>query len=95
MRRTLLCALAGLFAGVALTSVLLRTALAVMRWVTAPKIFEMEHGVIYQGLILGAGFGAVTGALVGLAGVVYRSTSDASPKSHEPSASSTRASTNA
>ena len=43
---------------------------------TAPKVFEVEHFVIYLsvvlGGVLGAGFGAVCGALAGLASALRR-----------------------
>ncbi len=72
MWRTLLGAGLGLIAGVGLAAGLLRAALAVVRWMTDPKVFQMEHWVIYLGVLLGAGFGALCGALAGLAGALAR-----------------------
>jgi hypothetical protein len=67
MRRTLLGILCGLIAGVVCAAGLLAGTNAVLAWMTAPKRFAVEHGVVYLGVILGAGFGAVAGGLVGVA----------------------------
>ncbi len=67
MRRTAIGIFCGLILGVALAAGLLAGTNAVLAWMTAPKRFAIEHTVVYQGVILGAGFGALAGALVGLA----------------------------
>jgi hypothetical protein len=79
MLRTLLASLAGMLAGIGLTAGLLRLTWTVVGWIKDPRIFEIEPSVIYQTMVLGAGFGGVCGALVGLAGVVARSLRDRSP----------------
>jgi hypothetical protein len=68
MGRTLLGILCGLFVGVACAAGLLAGTNAVLAWLTAPTRFAIEHGVVYLGVILGAGFGAVAGGMVGVAG---------------------------
>jgi hypothetical protein len=72
MLRTTVCAFAGLLVGIAMTALVLRGTNVVVGWMTAPQVFRIEYTVIYQTVVLGAGFGAVCGALVGLAGVVAR-----------------------
>ena len=72
MGKALVSTLVGLVAGVALTAGLLRGTNAVVNRLKAPKVFEMEPNTIYVSVVLGAGFGAVSGALVGLAGAVAR-----------------------
>ncbi len=79
MLRTTLAAIAGMLAGLAATVGVLRGAAAVLAWATAPQVFTIEHGVIYTTLVLGAGFGAVCGTLIGLGGAVVRARRDRSP----------------
>ena len=67
MRRTLLGVLCGLFLGVACAAGLLVGTNVVLAWMTAPQRFAIEHGVVYLGIILGAGFGALAGGMVGFA----------------------------
>jgi hypothetical protein len=62
----------GLVAGVLIAAGVLWGANQVVRWMTAPRAFQMEHWVIYLGALLGAGFGTVCGALAGLASAVVR-----------------------
>jgi hypothetical protein len=69
VRKTLVGALIGLLGGAVLTPLLLRVSVAVVRSVLEPPM-RIEHGVIYLSVVLGASAGAVTGALVGLAGAV-------------------------
>lgn len=73
MIRTGLLALMGCVAGVGLTAGLLAATAEYLRQQTAPRVFQMDHGVVYLSVVLGAGFGAVTGAMIGLAGCVTRS----------------------
>ena len=68
MRRTMLGVLCGSLLGVACAAGLLVGTNAVLAWLTAPQRFAVEHGVVYLGVILGAGFGALAGGLVGVAG---------------------------
>jgi hypothetical protein len=70
VRKTLVGALIGLLGGAVLTPLLLRVAVAVVGWLLEPPTMRIEHGVIYLGVVLGTSAGAVTGALVGLAGAV-------------------------
>ena len=72
MGRTLLGILCGLIAGVACAAGLLWGTNAVLAWLTAPTRFAIEHGVVYLGVILGAGFGAVAGGMVGVAPAMGR-----------------------
>lgn len=67
MWRCLLGALIGLLSGVGLAVGLLWISFQVLKWQTAPLVFQMEHGVIYQSLILGAGFGALCGTVIATA----------------------------
>jgi hypothetical protein len=67
-----LLSLAGLALGAGLSLVLLWLTREALRGQTAPKVFEVEHYVVYLTVILGAGFGAVCGALAGLASVLAR-----------------------
>jgi hypothetical protein len=72
MIRTAVAALVGTLAGLVVAALVLRLAWSFLAWRTAPRVFEVEHGVIYLTLVLGAGFGAVCGALAGLAGALLR-----------------------
>lgn len=67
-----LLSLVGALLGGGLAMALLWATREVLRQQTAPKVFEVEHSVVYQAVTLGAGFGAVCGALAGLASVVAR-----------------------
>jgi hypothetical protein len=90
MLRTLVGALVGLVSGGVLAALLLRLAVAVVRWLLEPPL-RVEHWVIYLSLILGAGFGALSGALAGLAGAITAALRE-SPRATPPSplASATR-----
>jgi hypothetical protein len=57
--------------GALLAGVLLRATVAVVRWTVEPAM-AVEHWVFYVGVLMGAGFGSVSGAVTGLAGVVAR-----------------------
>jgi hypothetical protein len=72
MRRTLIGVACGLNLGVACAAGLLVGTNAVLASLTAPRRFEVEHWVVYLGVILGAGFGAVAGGLVGVASALVR-----------------------
>ncbi len=72
MFRTTLLTIAGALAGIAIVVAILFVTNLVIRWITAPRVFEIEYGVLYLTVILGAGFGAVCGALIGVAGVIER-----------------------
>ena len=67
MRRTLLGILCGIALGVACAAGLLAGTNAFLAWLTAPTRLAIEHGVVYLGIILGAGFGALAGGMVGFA----------------------------
>jgi hypothetical protein len=82
--RTALGAALGVLLGVLVAAGLLLATRQVLRWATAPKIFAMEHGVIYIGVLLGAGFGAVSGALAGLASTLVRAVRERPPASAGP-----------
>jgi hypothetical protein len=69
VRKTLVGALAGLLGGAILAPLLLRVAVTVVRWLQEP-VLRVEDWVIYVSVVVGAGAGAVTGALVGLSGAV-------------------------
>jgi hypothetical protein len=72
MIRTTLGALGGMIAGVGVTALLLTLTRIILAWKTAPQVFEIEHGVVYLAVILGGGFGGLSGALAGLAGILLR-----------------------
>jgi len=67
-----LLSLAGLVLGAGLAVALLWLTWEGLRWHKAPKEFELEPYIVYHVIALGAGFGAVCGALAGLAGVLGR-----------------------
>jgi hypothetical protein len=67
-----LLSLAGWVLGAGLAVALLWVTWEGVRWLKAPKVYEIEPYVVYQVVALGAGFGAVCGALAGLAGVLRR-----------------------
>jgi hypothetical protein len=69
--RTLVSSLIGTFLGALLAAVLLRATVAVVRWTVEP-VMAVEHWVIYVGILIGAGFGSVSGAMVGLVGVITK-----------------------
>ena len=79
MFRTTLLIIAGALAGIAFVVVLLRLTNVVLHWMTAPKVFEIEHGTIYLTVVLGAGFGAVCGALIGTVGTIVRALRERTP----------------
>jgi hypothetical protein len=79
MLRTTLLTLAGALAGIAVVVVVLRLTNVVLHWMTAPKVFEIEHGTIYLTVVLGAGFGAVCGALIGTVGAIVRTLRERPP----------------
>jgi hypothetical protein len=64
--RALALTVAGWLIGVGLTAALLWLTHLVLVRITAPREFEVEHWVIYLGLVLGSGFGALCGALIHL-----------------------------
>lgn len=72
MLRTALGSVVGMLLGVGCTALILFATNQVVAWMTAPVRFEIEYGVIYLTVILGAGFGSVCGAMVGLASAVLR-----------------------
>jgi hypothetical protein len=76
MLRTTLLTLAGTLTGIALVVVISWSTNVVLRWMTAPRTFEIEHGTLYLTIVLGAGFGAVCGALIGAVGAVVRALSE-------------------
>jgi hypothetical protein len=82
MIRTALLALVGMLLGIGLALGLLWLTREVLRWQTAPKVFTIEHGVIYLSLVLGAGFGALCGALAGLASVLLARDRSGSERLH-------------
>jgi hypothetical protein len=61
-----------MFAGALAAALLLSAAGWGVSLLVPPPVLRMEHGVIYQGLVLGAGFGAVCGALAGFARALGR-----------------------
>ena len=63
MRRTLLGIGCGAVVGIACAVGLLVATNAFLAWWTAPTRFAIEHQVIYLAVVLGAGFGALTGGL--------------------------------
>jgi hypothetical protein len=71
MLRTLLTTIAGLLVGVAIAAALVPLTWTVLAWTTEP-LFRIEGPVIYQVVVLGAGFGSLCGAIIGLAGVIAR-----------------------
>jgi hypothetical protein len=72
MLRTTLLTFAGALAGIALVVVILLLTNVVLRWMTSPRIFEIEHSTLYLTVVLGAGFGAVCGAVIGAVGAIVR-----------------------
>jgi hypothetical protein len=70
MIRATVAALVGLLAGATLAAALVWLAMHWLRGQTAPKSYEVEHWVVYVTLVVGAGLGAVSGAVIGLAGAV-------------------------
>jgi hypothetical protein len=73
----------GWLTGVGLTAGLLWLTHLVLVRLTAPRIFEVEHSTIYLALVLGSGFGAVCGALAGLAGTLSRNRRPSPPAEPE------------
>lgn len=76
MWRTALGALVGMLLGIGCTALLLYLTNRVIARMTAPQEFEIEYGAIYLTITLGAGFGAVCGALAGLTSAVLRAWRD-------------------
>jgi hypothetical protein len=66
--------------GALLAAVLLRATVAVVRWTVEPAM-AVEHWVIYLGVLMGAGFGSLSGAVAGLAGVVARAAHERNQRS--------------
>lgn len=64
--RLLLAVALGISLGVAVTAGLLSATHTALNALTAPKIFAIDHSVIYLSIVLGAGFGAVIGTLASL-----------------------------
>jgi hypothetical protein len=54
----------GTLAGLGVTVLILLAARWVLRALEPDKTFMMEHHVVYTTLVLGAGFGAVCGAIL-------------------------------
>jgi hypothetical protein len=71
MLKALIASLLGALLGALVAAVLLRATVGVVR-LTLEPVMAVEHWVIYLGVLLGAGFGSVSGAVAGLAGVVAR-----------------------
>jgi hypothetical protein len=69
--RTMVGSLVGLLAGSLLAGALLRLTVWIVRITIEPPL-AVNHGVIYLGVILGGGFGAVCGGLAGLASTLSR-----------------------
>ena len=72
MLRTFGCSLLGSLLGALLAAIVLRATVAVVRLTIEPEM-AVEHWVIYLSVVLGAGFGSLSGAVVGLACVVTKS----------------------
>jgi hypothetical protein len=72
MWRPLLGAVVGMLAGAGLTGLILRVTKGVIDQVKAPLVFEVDPRVIYLTVVLGAGFGALCGTLVGLTAALLR-----------------------
>jgi hypothetical protein len=72
MWRPLLGAVVGFVAGVGLTALLLRGTWAAVARLKEPLLFEMNPDVIYLTVVLGAGFGALCGALTGVTAALLR-----------------------
>jgi hypothetical protein len=70
MIRTVLGTVVGLAVGLLLALGLLRRGPDFVLWLQGPPRFALEPWVNYLVLVLGGGFGAVCGALAGLAGAV-------------------------
>jgi hypothetical protein len=81
MLRTTFLALAGTLAGIVVVVLVLCLTNVVLRFMTPPKLFEMEHRTIYLTVVLGAGFGAVCGGLIGAAGAFVRALRERPPTS--------------
>jgi hypothetical protein len=73
MWRTALGSVVGMLLGIASTALTLYVANQVVTaHVTAPDVLRMEPSVIYQTVVLGAGFGSVCGGLAGFASAILR-----------------------
>jgi hypothetical protein len=72
MARVIVGALVGMLAGSVAVALLLPVAAWAVEHLLAPPAQRVEHAVIYQCLVLGAGFGSVCGSLAGLARVALR-----------------------
>lgn len=70
MLRTVVMALVGAVMGTLWGALLLWLTSRVLAWHTAPQVFLIEPSTIYLCLTLAGGFGSLTGALVGVAGVL-------------------------
>lgn len=73
MVRSLITAALGALTGIALAMLLFWCGPWVVGWLKGPPRLEVEAWVFYVTTICGAGFGAVTGALLGLAAAVRES----------------------
>ncbi len=67
MMKVALGSFLGMLAGILAVALLLPAASWAVPLLMAPPVLRMEHTVIYQALVLGGGFGAVCGAVAGLA----------------------------
>jgi hypothetical protein len=72
MWRPLLGGVAGLLAGAGLTALVLRLAYSVVARLKEPLVFEVDPWVIYLTLVLGTGFGALCGTLIGMTAAILR-----------------------
>jgi hypothetical protein len=54
----------GTLSGLGVTVLILLTARSVLRALEPDKTFAMEHHTVYTTLVLGAGFGALCGAIL-------------------------------
>jgi hypothetical protein len=79
MGRAIGGAAVGLVSGIALAVLLLFFGPTIVRWTTGVTDVALEQWVVYLCLLLGGGFGATTGALIGIAAALAASRS-ASPR---------------
>lgn len=61
MRGGILAALGGMLGGLLMTVVILTAARWALNALEGDRTFAIEHGTVYLCLVLGAGFGALTG----------------------------------
>jgi hypothetical protein len=68
--RSLVTAVLGALAGFVLALLLFWSGPWIVGWLKGPPRLEVEAWVFYVTAICGAGFGAVTGVLIGVVGVL-------------------------